>query len=288
MRIIRPIVNVSKLIENYDVFFISLMGVLHKDAGVKADAINAVKKLKENNKKVVIITNTPIRVKYIIEDLEKDNVDVSLFDGIISSGEILHYMLKNKSRDFSYMGNKYFQIGKKVKTGVFDNIDYHRTENINEADFIYISHVNSSIDKVEDYLQILEYGISRNIPFLCAMNDTASYYNGDIGIAPGAVAEQYALLGGRIITVGKPQQEIFNYCLEGLRVTDKSRVVMIGDCITTDIKGANLASIDSVLISHGIHVNYLGEGFIPDVEKTRNISSEYEAYPDWVISHFRW
>ena len=288
MKVIKPIVNISKLVEEYDVFLISLMGVLHKDAGVKTDAIKAIKNLKENNKKIVIATNTPTRVKYIIEDLEKENVDMSLFDGIISSGEILHYMLKSKSQDFSAMGNKYFQIGKNNKTGVFDNVDYQKTENIHEADFIYMSHVNDSMDKVEDYIQILEYGISRNIPFLCAMNDTASYYNGEIGIAPGAVAEQYALLGGRIITVGKPQSIIFDYCLEGLNISDKSKVVMIGDCITTDIKGANLASIDSVLISHGIHINYLGEGFIPDVEKTRNISSEYEAYPDWVISHFKW
>jgi len=288
MKVIKPIVNISKLVEEYDVFFISLMGVLHKDAGVKRDAIDAIKKLKQKNKKVVVVTNTPSRVKYIIEDLEKENVDMSLFDGIVSSGEILHYLLKTKSRDFSSMGNKYYQIGKPEKTGVFDDVDYQKTENINEADFIYMSHINSSSDRVEDYLQVLEYGISRNIPFLCAMNDTASYYNGDIGIAPGAIAEQYALLGGKIITVGKPQSQIFDYCLEGLNITDKSKVIMIGDCITTDIKGANLASIDSVLISHGIHVSYLGEGFIPDVERTRNISSEYEAYPDWVISQFKW
>ena len=53
-------------------------------------------------------------------------------------------------------------------------------------------------------------------------------------------------------------------------------------------KSANFLNADTVLISKGIHVNFLGEGYIPDVEKTREMSQDYEVYPDYVISGLRW
>ncbi len=44
----------------------------------------------------------------------------------------------------------------------------------------------------------------------------------------------------------KPQAEFFDRILSMLHVADKSRVVMIGDALGTDILGANRAGLDSV------------------------------------------
>ena len=46
--------------------------------------------------------------------------------------------------------------------------------------------------------------------------------------------------------VAKPRPEYFDRVLEGLDVTDRSRVVMVGDSLTSDILGANRAGIDSI------------------------------------------
>ena len=46
--------------------------------------------------------------------------------------------------------------------------------------------------------------------------------------------------------VAKPRPEYFDRVLEELKVTDRSRVVMIGDSLKTDIQGANRAGIDSI------------------------------------------
>ncbi|AXH98466.1 noncanonical pyrimidine nucleotidase, YjjG family [Sporosarcina sp. PTS2304] len=43
----------------------------------------------------------------------------------------------------------------------------------------------------------------------------------------------------------KPQAEIFDYALKQLSVTDRSRVLMIGDSLTSDIQGGNNAGIDT-------------------------------------------
>lgn len=44
----------------------------------------------------------------------------------------------------------------------------------------------------------------------------------------------------------KPRREFFDRILEKLAVTDRSRVVMVGDGLATDILGANHAGLDSV------------------------------------------
>ncbi|GGA47066.1 YjjG family noncanonical pyrimidine nucleotidase [Psychrobacillus lasiicapitis] len=43
----------------------------------------------------------------------------------------------------------------------------------------------------------------------------------------------------------KPQPEIFEYILDKLNVTDKSRVLMIGDSLSSDIQGGNNFGIDT-------------------------------------------
>ena len=46
--------------------------------------------------------------------------------------------------------------------------------------------------------------------------------------------------------VAKPRPEYFDRVLEALNVTDRSRVVMVGDSLTSDILGANHSGIDSI------------------------------------------
>lgn len=44
----------------------------------------------------------------------------------------------------------------------------------------------------------------------------------------------------------KPRKEYFDLVLEALCVTDRSRVIMIGDSLKTDVQGANNAGLDSI------------------------------------------
>lgn len=43
----------------------------------------------------------------------------------------------------------------------------------------------------------------------------------------------------------KPQADIFNYTFNKLKISDKSRVLMIGDSLTSDIQGGNHYGIDT-------------------------------------------
>jgi HAD superfamily hydrolase (TIGR01450 family) len=67
-----------------------------------------------------------------------------------------------------------------------------------------------------------------------------------------ALAQRYPGDPPRFHALGKPHTAIFEVALERLGVTDRARVVMIGDQLETDIRGAAAAGIDSVLVQSGV------------------------------------
>ena len=53
------------------------------------------------------------------------------------------------------------------------------------------------------------------------------------------------------------------------------------------MKAASLLGADMLLVSKGVHVHALGEGYIPDVQKVRDLAINYNLYPNYVISNLR-
>ena len=59
-----------------------------------------------------------------------------------------------------------------------------------------------------------------------------------------------------------PYSEIYNYC-----VKKNETVLVVGDNIHTDIKGANNMNFDSLLVTEGIHKNEFNNLAINDYDK---------------------
>lgn len=288
MKMIKPIVNISKVIETYDTVIVGFDGILYDGKSFKSEAVNALVNLKKNGFRVVLLSNTDMRVEKIIRLMTQNKVPVMVFDAMMTAGEILHYKLKSSENEFAGIGRRYYVIGSRENLGIFANLDYEEVNDPSKADFLYMGSCEKEDDLIDHYLPVLEHAAGMNIPLVCAGNDTSSYKNGEISLAPGAVAEQYAVLGGRIVTIGKPDIKLFDYVLDDIPNLDKDKILMIGDNLATDIKGANLYGISAALISKGVHINFLGEGYIPDVAKTRELSTNFDAYPDYIISNLRW
>lgn len=286
MKMIKPIVNIAKIADDYDTFILGFDGVLSEGNGILPDAATCLNNLFERHKQVILLSNTSQRVIQLAETLQQGGVSPSRFACVMTSGEVLHYMLKSHSEAYAALGNVYYHIGDNSSKGVFYGLDYSVTADIEKAHFIYMSEVSDIGDTIDTYRPLLEQAANLGMPFVCAGNDTSCFKNGKICLAPGALAEQYAIMGGRIITLGKPDVRMFRYCTDSL--PDIGRVIVIGDNVATDIKAATALEYDSVLISKGIHVNYLGEGYIPDVAKTRELSNNYDSSPNFVISNLRW
>lgn len=285
MKMIKPVVNISKIMDSHDVYVCGLNGVIYDGQNFFPEAIEALIRLRKNGKQVVLLSNTAMRLTELIEKMYAAGVSPRLFNNIITMGEVLHSQLQVGSHRYAALGQVFYNLGD-GDTSVFEGLNYHNTENASRADFLYIGSAPSHI--AEDYMEILSHSASLNIPMLCIGNDTSAFINGEIGSASASIAEQYAILGGRIVTLGKPDKQIISYAIEEYKNIPSDRILMIGDSVSTDIKGANNAGLASMLVSKGIHVNYLGEGYIPDVTKTRELSTTIGAAPDYVISNLRW
>ena len=199
---------------------------------------------------------------------------------------MLHYRLKHPQGDFAALGNSYYQIGNAAPSGIMSGLNLQRVSDISKAHFLFMAAPASVNDTIDMYRPMLEIAVSFGLPFVCAGNDISCFVDGHLALAAGAIAEAYAVLGGRVITLGKPDVNMLQYAFEG--VGKVGNVLIIGDNVSTDIKMAALAGIPSILVSKGRHVNYLGEGYIPDVAKTRELANSFDVSPDGVISEVRW
>ena len=289
IKMIKPVVNASKIMDKYNTVILGLRGVITDGKIIKPDIVNTLISMKKQNIHIVMLSNTFERVETVVRYLHDNNVPLAVFDAIMTAGEVTHYLLSAKHDAFAGLGNKYFCLGDADYCGVFKDLpQYQKVDALPNADFIYAEKISAADDTIEKYIPLLEHAVSLNIPLLCVGNDTSTYIDGEIVLGTGALAEQYAVLGGKIITVGKPDSKLFAYTIDGLPDIKKDKILVIGDSLPTDIKGAHLLGVDSMLVSKGIHVNTLGEGYIPDVAKTRELASNFDASPDYVISNLRW
>lgn len=72
---------------------------------------------------------------------------------------------------------------------------------------------------------------------------------------------------------------------------DASDCIAVGDSLHHDIKGANAAGIQSVLITGGIHATELGLGSFgeaADSAAVEALASKYNAHPSYVLPAFTW
>lgn len=286
MKMIKPVVNLSKIIDSYDTIILGFNGVLYDGGDILPQSADALRNMALLNKKIILLTNSSWRVASVVAWLQRNGINPGIFSCIMSAGEILHYKLKLSSGDYGALGSNYYHLGDASDKGVFYNLNYEMATSVNSAHFLYMSDVFDENDTIETYRPYIEQAVSLSLPFVCAGNDTSCFKNNKLCLAPAAVAEQYAVMGGRIITIGKPDTKLFEYCLDSLE--NVGNILVIGDNLATDIKGATLLGWDSMLISKGVHVNFLGEGYIPDVAKTRELSNGFDASPSYVISNLRW
>lgn len=286
MKMIKPIVNFAKIADSYDTFVFGYNGVISKGGQINASALECLHKLAQLRKKVVILSNMHLRVIEVAEELRQAGADLQDFANIVTSGEMLHYRLKHPQGDFAALGNVYYQIGDTKPSGIMSGLNMQRIGDISNAHFLFMSAIASGSDTIDVYRPILEKAVSFGLPFVCAGNDTSCFKDGHLVLAAGAIAEAYAVLGGRVLTLGKPDVNMLQYALEG--IDNVGNMLIIGDNVSTDIKMATIASLPSVLVSKGRHINYLGEGYIPDVAKTRELANSFDVSPDCVISEVRW
>jgi HAD superfamily hydrolase (TIGR01459 family) len=227
----------------YDAFFIDLWGVIHNGIKLYPDAINVLENLNKLNKRFVLMSNAPRPSKNVEKFLLKLKMDKRLVKNIFTSGEAALQSLQKK-----LYGNFFYHLGPKRDSALFAGFENNK-ENIENADFILCTgFLDNNEDSLTYYKNLLKKYI--RLKMVCTNPDLVVHRGAKQEYCAGTLAKIFKNLGGEVIYFGKPYPEIYNFCIK-----KNETVLVIGDNIRTDIKGANNMNFDSLFVTNGIHKN---------------------------------
>ena len=86
IKMIKPIVNISKVIEPYNTVIVGFNGVLSEGNGVKSEAVEALIQMKRAGRHIVLLSNTALRVSSLINCLHENKLPVAVFDAVVTAG----------------------------------------------------------------------------------------------------------------------------------------------------------------------------------------------------------
>jgi len=272
----------------YDVILCDIWGVLHNGVKAYAAASAALKAFREQGGTVILVSNAPRPGLDVVPLLDKFGVDRLAYDGIVTSGDVTHSMLKASK------WKSYHWIGPERDGELFRGLTMH-SAGIDDADIVVCTGLlDDNTEKAEDYRATCERIHARSLPFLCANPDIVVERGSEIIHCAGAIAQIYEELGGEVIYAGKPYKPVYDAALDvasslNRKLPDLTRTLMIGDAIRTDVAGARNIGCASLFVMRGIHMHELGlhKGALEDGSFARFIASAAHK-PDYAIDTLSW
>jgi HAD superfamily hydrolase (TIGR01459 family) len=270
--------GIAPLAERYDGYILDLWGVLHDGAHPLPGSVDALHRLREAGKHIVILSNAPRRAASVIKRIEEIGISRHLYDELLSSGEATWHWLKQGGPG----GRRLFPIMAERDASMLEGLDLEVTQSVAKADFILNTGVESANDRVEDFEDALREAASRKLPMVCANPDLVVMHRGKMEICAGSIAQYYEEIGGKVHYFGKPHAPIYRDCFALLKVIDRRRILAVGDSLRTDIAGANAAGIDGLWVLGGIHQEDVANGDL------NAVISRQKVIPVAAVPVFRW
>ncbi len=254
-----PQVTIEKLIADYSVILLDAYGVLVDIQGALPGATNLIEKLNRMQKPYFILTNDASKLPETSARLFSTfGLDIAP-DRIITSGTLLkEYFKINHLIDARCVVLGPEDSVRYVESAGAQQVSEHDAFDVlvlaDEAGFPFIETVDAVLTGLFHKLD------RRETVHLILPNPDLIYPKADngFGITSGCIALMIeAALRLRypdrdqlgFARLGKPHAAMFQ---EALRRSGTRDMVMIGDQLETDIRGANAFGIDSVLIDTGV------------------------------------
>ena len=257
--------------DNYDLFFIDLWGVLHNGIKLYDHSTEVLDNLSKANKSFILLTNAPRPNKNVINFLKKIGLK-KYFENVFTSGEAAYKHLVSELNK-----QKFFHIGPPRDFDLFKNIEKDNVLNIEDADYLLCTGLfDEHENDLNFYKNLLSNHISKKM--ICTNPDLIVDRGETREYCAGSIAKAFEEINGKVTYFGKPYPPVYNL---SINVKDK-KVLCIGDNLNTDIKGANVQSFDSLLITNGIHRKEILEVELNQVLK------KYKVNVDYIQKNLKW
>ena len=250
-------INSEEIIDLYDVVLLDSYGVLVNAENAIAGAEMFLQRLRVNSKKFFVLTNGSSQsVVKTVASLKNKGVYVDL-DQVITSGSLVQEWIVREGLD----GSKVYILGPESSRFVLDGTSCSVCAQ-DDYNFDLLIVTNQSGYSFLEGLENVSSALIRQIDsgnrcrMLLPNPDLIYPTKNGIGFTSGMAAQciesALSLRFGDLVyfeRLGKPYSPIFD---KAKKLAGNQKMVMIGDQLVTDIKGANNAGIDSVLIGTGI------------------------------------
>ncbi|WP_203334768.1 HAD-IIA family hydrolase [Planococcus beigongshangi] len=228
-------------------FIFDLDGTIYVGENIIDGVADAIKELKARGDKVVFLTNKSIakRTDYVVK-LNSLGIDVELGEVINSNYITAHYLKANMKK-----GDTAYVIGEQPLFDELAEEEIPLAEVPSEADYVVLGWDRQfTYDKLNHAFQAWKNGakiIATNPDRTCPVEGGEIPDCGAlIGAIEGATGEPVTMI------TGKPSQLMAEYVLTEVLDMAAADCFMVGDRLETDIKMANDAGIQSVLVMTGI------------------------------------
>ena len=264
--------GLSSIVDNYNLFYIDLWGVVHNGVNLYQSAIDTLKEISKKKKDYVLLTNSPRPNSTVKNFLKKMGMDKEISDNVFTSGEAaLNYLNKN------YFDEKFYHVGPPRDFDLFKSFEKMKLNNIENSEYIICTGLFDEHDNdLNYYKKLFEKSLKKKM--ICTNPDLIVDRGDTRELCAGSVAMVFEKMGGEVIYFGKPYPEVYNQSINN----KNKKILSIGDNLNTDIKGANLLNYDSLIISNGIHKNEIEEKGIDEISKS------YETICNYIQSELKW
>lgn len=259
-------IKAEELFENFDAFFFDAFGTLYNRNGfVYPGAREFISKLRGIGKEIRLLTNAAHEEQELSEELRNMGFPIAPSE-IYSSGKFLSEVVETYS-----FKNAYF-LGRDSGRILLERSGIEIRENP-DSPVVVICSTEISTKKIERAAEILKSRESLLVvlnPDACAPEVDGS--RSDVsGLQAFRLQQQ---TNCKTEWKGKPFSDVFYQALKS--ISPKSRVVMIGDTLGTDVVGAKKVGISSCLV---MGRNMREETFAEDCESLK-------VTPDFIIEGF--
>lgn len=286
--------GISDISDSYAGFILDQWGVLHDGEKAYPGVLDCLKELRARKKYVIILSNSGKRSEINKERLKKVGIGPSLYDQIVTSGEMTWQGLHAQDEGFFVgLGKKVYVISRGNDRSIVDGLDVEVVDDPEDADFMIISGSDAPEKTIEDYEPALKKAVRKQLTALCANPDSRGVMGGLNIMGAGTIARRYSDFGGVVHYIGKPHKPIFQHCIRILQEQEiyPGQTIMVGDSLTHDILGGDLVNIDTCLVRTGLHESsFKGVKSPADVDKALKIlSKQYNnVMPKYMVGRLEW
>ncbi|MBS3647400.1 TIGR01459 family HAD-type hydrolase [Pseudaminobacter sp. 19-2017] len=276
--------SLAEISKSYSVILSDVWGVLHNGVDAFSHAEAALEQARQSGIAVVLITNAP----RLWPDVEKQITGLGVksgYDRIVTSGDVTRQLVKEGPR-------KIFHLGPERDLGLYEGLEVELVEEFEAQVVVCTGFFDDETETPDDYADMLRRFRARNLPFVCANPDIVVERGHRLIYCAGALARDYAQLGGRTLIAGKPHRPIYDAAMQAAcellgRELDRSEILAIGDGMMTDVKGAEDYGLDILYVSAGIHAGEYGNPHEPDEQLLAEFLARHGHHPVAVIPRLR-